>query len=431
MGCWRSPSELLSAILGASRIKLAILSVVVAAAGANDQLDLWVKTSVERANLTKCELSALYMVRWDERGMPSAYALASQGRCTHNHSRAKALVAGLYKASFVYTEDDENPTLMAQHLAGRAALFWVNEHRAMPQLFPLKPDGSCAVRVFALTTSPSDACSVVLPNADDNAVAREVSYRARRGYYMMTPWKARRPKVYIDTVNHTADAIPRGSRSCVRLPYRRDLEARKVRAKHFPYSERELRTLIESPQSIHSYFHMSPRFALYRYALEDANMRCHGHNLLQAKLAAGLVVFVVSHPDGLSSWWEQQHLLPYVHFVPVKPSLVDIIDKVKYYEKHPDAALAIAARAQRAAVNYTEAYTIKSMGSALLRQVTDSNLGLVRPYEGTPDDMWRCIVGNGRECDRNLWSGDPVRFQKYYIAPPHAPKPHGNQWRGG
>ncbi|KAJ8614104.1 hypothetical protein CTAYLR_004623 [Chrysophaeum taylorii] len=340
------------------------------------------------AELEQCVLSHLYLLRWDHKGIPSAYGLQSQRNCVgtaDNHKRDRKLgwtkktIQRVREATSVYTED--TPLVpIARRLSNKASLWWADDFLLWVNNL------ECVARIFVFTANVSQPCQVLVPALFEYDLAQEQVYRLRRSDEIGVPWVSRRPQLFYRGKDYAPE-------SC---------------AMFFPSGYRPRRKLEllsrRYPEIINASIHKEDavdlaRFARYRYIMDIGGVSCTTWSALHWKLSSGSLVLVVEHPGGLLNWWMRHRLKPWIHYVPVKPDYSDLFTTIKYFEHNVDEAIKIAASGQRAALEYTQTAAFGALAGILLDSLAGPDPPLLH-YPGEPSrETWYCAIGPDPACE--------------------------------
>lgn len=343
--------------------------------------------------MENCALSHLYMIRWDDQGMPSAYGLLQQKECkgtADNHKRdrkimwAKRTMQRLREATSVYSPER---VPISRTLAGTAGLWWADDY--LYWVNRLLDDADCSARIFVFTANVSQSCQVLVPALFEYDIAQEQVNRLRRTEAMAMPWISRRPQLFYRGKDFAPESCAMYLPPNYRPRRKLDLLSRK-------YPE-VINASIHKQDAVDSSY-----FAKYRYVVDIGGVSCTTWSALHWKLSSGSLVLVVEHPGGLINYWTKNTLRPWVHYVPIKFDYSDLFDILRYFEHHPEAATAIAVRGQRAALEYTQAQAFDALGNVLTDALHSERQppALVRyPHEPLIDDLWYCAVGSSQGCE--------------------------------
>lgn len=359
-------------------------------AGTFDRMVAYILKRVPQEALDDCAMSHLYMIRWDDRGMPSAYGLKSQEHCTptgiEDHFRDRKLawvrkaLLRLREAAAIYTEAEPFVPI-AQRLANTASLWWADDFYYWPnRLLEGMDSSNCLFRIFVWTANISQPCQVLVPALFEYDMAHDQVYRLRRSAVAAVPWVQRYPQLFYRGTDYAPIScsafLPKGYR-----PRRHIM----MLSRRYP---KAINASIHKDDSI-DLLH----FAKYRYLADIGGISCTTWSALHWKLSSGSLVFVVQHPGGLTNWWGLKVLQPWVHYVPIKHDYSDIFEKLQYFEHHVEQAIAITARGQRAALEYTQTLAFDILGKILLDSLKGEAPRAIQDYAHDPDtSLWYCAI---------------------------------------
>ncbi|KAJ8602203.1 hypothetical protein CTAYLR_003614 [Chrysophaeum taylorii] len=271
-------------------------------------------------------------------------------------------------------------------------LWWTDDDlSSVNALFNAVDDTSCIARMFVFSGNETQPCQVLVPAPFEYDIAQDSVYALRKSDVLSEPWESRWPQVYY----RGADSLPTSCRKFLPLGSNPRLILENLSKSHHTLVDAALgrdKTKISD-------------FARYRYLVDIGGQSCTSSSSLHWKLATGSLVFVVTLPGNHSIWWMRHELQPYVHYVPIKPDLSNLLDNVEYYEANVGEATGIAARGQRAAMRYTQGRAYDILGKILLDAVQAASVSasVLVPYAGSPiTSLWYCAVGRGSACDVNL-----------------------------
>lgn len=145
-----------------------------------------------------------------------------------------------------------------------------------------------------------------------------------------------------------ADVLPR-IRMCALLQSRADVDAKIYRAVQDAGPEHENRFRREGLFD-GDHIHES-RWLEHRYAL-DIDGNGNAWTNLFVRLLLGCCVIKVESPAGLRQWYYDR-LVPWKHYVPVRPDMSDLIEKIDWRLQHSEECSRIAAAGQALARSMT------------------------------------------------------------------------------
>lgn len=111
---------------------------------------------------------------------------------------------------------------------------------------------------------------------------------------------------------------------------------------------------------------------LYKYHV-DIDGNTNSWPGLLSKLHSGGLVFKVASPQGYRQWYYHR-LRPWVHFVPVKSDLSDLLPLVEYMRANDDFAERIAGQGQKFARSMTLKSELEAASEAVLAHVVSTSL---------------------------------------------------------
>lgn len=378
-------------------MKREVLSVLSSAAWATASvLDIQATALIRRvgeSGLARCALTQLFMLRWDTFGEVSAYGLANQRHClksttnvsSRNMNWTQRVVARVQEASATYADTKQTlPT--SRRLAEMAGLWWQDDYLAtINTLLEGQNVSSCDARIFVFTGNISQSCQVLVPALFEFDTTQDSVYLLRRSQHLSEPWENRISKIYY----RGTDSPPESCSQFLPPSYNPQRGLERLSEKYPNLIDASLKRNVKRISD----------FARYRYLVDIGGTSCTTWSSLHWKLATGSLVFVVTLPGGLSTWWMRNELRPHEHYVPIEPDFADLLTKLEYFENHTGEATAIAARGQRAALQYTQGRVYDVLGRILSDSLGDSSAPLM-PYS-TPinSTLWYCAVGRAQSCD--------------------------------
>lgn len=81
---------------------------------------------------------------------------------------------------------------------------------------------------------------------------------------------------------------------------------------------------------------------------------------------------VLMPPPTMESWLRESCLIPWVHYVPIKPDTSDLEDKITYCEEHTDQCQAIAGHATAYMEVFKDVHGLFRQGAQQLKSYLDS-----------------------------------------------------------
>jgi hypothetical protein len=94
-----------------------------------------------------------------------------------------------------------------------------------------------------------------------------------------------------------------------------------------------------------------PLWTKLRFAI-DVDGNTNAWSNLFNRLLLGCCVIKVQSEQGFRQWYYDD-LVPWRHYVPVRPDMADLVEKVEWCRGHPDRCEAIAAEGQALAMSMT------------------------------------------------------------------------------